>query len=273
MTQRLEPYIPAPLTIEEVRLFTERERLFVLSTGDGLDFCPGQFLMVGLPGFGEAPISVASSPLDSRIELCIRSVGNLTATIHRLGAGNRLWARGPFGRGFPTDRMADRDILFVAGGIGLAPLRSLIRYILYGGSPKRRRLVLLYGAKSPTDMLFTDEFGLWKKGGLDIFLTVDNPSEGWKGNVGTLIELIKGLPLRLEDPLCCVVGPPVMYRPVVDALRGFLSIDGDDIYLSFERRMKCGIGRCGHCQINSLYLCEEGPVMRLTDALSLPEAI
>ncbi len=266
------PYIPRAVELERVERLTEKEILFVFSPPEGFVFQPGQFLMVGLPGYGEAPISISSPPSDRKsVELCIRRVGSLTTILHKLQRGDTLWMRGPFGRGFPVEKMLHRDILFIAGGIGLVPLRSLIKEVL---SDRRGygHLALLYGAKSPEEILFREELEGWKKDGMDVRLTIDRACPGWKGNVGVVTTLIPRVEMDEKNTVCCIVGPPVMYKYVVLSL-GNRSIKGDDIYLSLERKMKCGMGKCGHCQINSVYTCEEGPVFSLQEIRHLPEAI
>ncbi len=266
------PYTPVPARVEEAVKLTDREMFFVLTMPAPIDHTPGQFLMVGLPGYGEAPISISSPRCGTRrVELCIREVGSLTRAIHRLGQGDILWVRGPFGRGFPVDEMERKDILFVAGGIGLVPMRSLIKTMLN----KRRsfgRLTLLYGVKSPDEILFKEELKEWKRAGMDIRITVDRPHPGWDGNVGVVTTLIG--PLRVDDSktVAVLVGPPVMYKYVILSL-GNKKLRGTEIYLSLERRMKCGLGKCGHCQINSAYACQEGPVFSLADIRHLNEAI
>jgi NAD(P)H-flavin reductase len=258
-----------PALVERVTRLTERERLFTLSPEGAVSaHTPGQFFMAGLPGHGEAPFSITSPP-GAPLELCIRAVGNLTNALHRLGKGDRLWVRGPFGRGFSVDAMRGKDVLFIAGGIGIAPMRSLIRAVLGMGSGGR--FTLIYGAKTPDEMLFGGEMDDWAARGMDVRLTVDAAGPGWKGHRGVVTALIPGLELDWGRTLAVVIGPPVMYRFVVFGLRQ-KSVAPGNILLSLERRMKCGLGKCGHCQINSIYVCQEGPVFRLDELEGLPEA-
>jgi NAD(P)H-flavin reductase len=252
---------------------SDKERLFKVTPSEPalLGYRPGQFFMVGLPGYGEAPISVTSAPGNGKsLELCIRAVGNLTNALHRLGKGNRISIRGPFGTSFPTGEMRGKDMVFVAGGIGIVPMRSLIKTVLK--RPRAGRLTLVYGAKSPEEMLFTDEFAAWRGRGLDIRLTIDAPHPQWQGNTGVVTTLLPGLEVRPEKTVAAIIGPPVMYRFVVRALRE-MKLDDSQMYLSLERRMKCGVGKCGHCQINSSYVCQEGPVYRLDSLKGLSEAL
>jgi NAD(P)H-flavin reductase len=248
------------------------ERLIVLKPSDAssLEYSPGQFFMVGLPGWGEAPISVTSpTGQKSSFELCVRAAGNLTNAIHRLKKGDTLWVRGPFGRGFDLDSMKGRDILFVAGGIGIVPMRSLVKSVL--GSKDFGNLTLVYGAKNPEDLIFMDEIGEWRNSGVDVRITVDSAESGWKGHVGVVTTLIPDLAIRAGNTVAAVIGPPVMYKYVIMMLEKKL-LGPDDILVSLERRMKCGLGKCGHCQINSVYVCQEGPVFKLSELAGMPEA-
>jgi NAD(P)H-flavin reductase len=260
--------------VDRVARLTEKERLFRLAPIEGpVVYEPGQFFMAGLPGYGEAPFSVASAAgpeFGGFLEVCIRSVGNLTNALHRLKKGDRMWIRGPFGRGFGVDEMKGKDILFIAGGIGVVPMRSLIKAVVserasYG------RLTLIYVVKTPEEFLFSDEVLQWKGIGIETFLTIDKPCPGWKGNVGVVTALIPPLRIDPSRTVAVVVGPPVMYKFVIMSLWQ-KSIPREAIILSLERRMKCGLGKCGHCQINHSYVCQDGPVYKLTELKHLSEA-
>ncbi|MBI5826380.1 MAG: FAD/NAD(P)-binding protein [Deltaproteobacteria bacterium] len=266
------PYLPSACRIEEALRPTAKEKFFRLAPHDPhiLNYSPGQFFMVGLPGYGEAPISITSGPDEGCIELCIRAVGNVTNAIHRLEKGDTLWVRGPFGRGFDVEGMAGKDLVFVAGGIGIAPMRSLVKAVIKRGG--FGRLTLLYGAKGPEEILYGDEFEGWRAKGVDVRITIDRPSPGWKGYVGVVTTLIPPLDIDEGRTLAVVLGPPVLYKFVIWGLR-HKGIKDDDMLLSLERRMKCGLGKCGHCQINCVYVCQEGPVFRLSELKGLPEAI
>lgn len=268
------PYVTSLAEIVRVEPVTELEKVFTvrhtIGGGERLAFLPGQFFMVGLPGYGEAPISISAG--DGEVfELCIRRVGNLTNALHRLDAGGTFTIRGPFGRGFDVDAMEGHSLLFVAGGIGLVPMRSLVREVL---SRKDRfgRLTLLYGARTPDEMLFCTELTGWREAGMDVRLTVDRDAPGWDGNVGLITTLIPGVEADPERTLAVIIGPPVMYRFVVFELDK-LAIPRSAIYVSLERRMKCGLGKCGHCQINSLYACQEGPVFTLNELEGMHESL
>ncbi|MDO8426382.1 MAG: FAD/NAD(P)-binding protein [Deltaproteobacteria bacterium] len=267
------PYLPTPGIIERALRVTEKEKFFTVTPLSPrlLDYRPGQFFMVGLPGYGEAPISVTSAPGSAKtLDLCIRAVGNLTDAVHRLGKGDWLWIRGPFGTSFPLHEMKGKDIIFVAGGIGIVPMRSLIKAVVreHGFGKK----TLIYGSKSPEEMLFTEEMEDWRARGCDVQLTIDKPHPEWGGNVGVVTTLIPKLKVREGKTIAVIIGPPVMYKFVILSLKGKL-IGPEHIFVSLERRMRCGVGKCGHCQINGCYVCQEGPVFKLSELKDLPEAI
>ncbi len=278
----VSPYLPESVTIERVTTLSATEKLFFLRRGAGRRepgagknrtplHAPGQFYMVGLPGYGEAPISVCAPSLSgSAIELCIRVAGNLTGALHRLGAGDSLSVRGPFGDGFDLETLKGRDLLFIAGGIGIAPMRSLLLAVL--NKPKAfGRLRLLYGAKSPNEILFTGDFKGWREKGLGVEVIVDKGAKGWDGRVGLVTNLMGPLKLDAPKTTAVVIGPPIMYRFVVAKLKR-MGLEESDILLSLERRMKCGVGKCGHCQINSSYVCCDGPVYTLEGLSNMGEA-
>jgi len=269
------PYISRLARIERIVRLTETERLFNIAIEDGktLGHLPGQFIMLSIPGFGEAPISISSPPdKENRFEICVRAAGNLTNALHKMTKKETVWIRGPYGKGFPVRDIIGKDLLFIAGGIGLVPMRSLIKTVL-NHSSSYGRMNLFYGVKSPDEILFKDELLQWEKtGNINIQITTDKPHSKWKGHTGVVTTLLP--PLRIDETktAAIIVGPPVMYKYVILGL-GDKRIAGHDIYLSLERRMKCGLGKCGHCQINSTYVCQEGPVFRLSDIRHLREAI
>jgi NAD(P)H-flavin reductase len=273
----VSPYLPTPCPIKRVDTLTELEKRFVLELPEGrpLGHQPGQFVQVSLFGIGEAPISLCSAPLDGpEFELTVRRVGMVTEAMHRLAGGDVLGIRGPYGSGFNVTEFEEKDILFVAGGIGLAPLRSFIDYV---ASPRHRdrfgKVTVLYGAKAPDELLFLPDLGRWQEaGGLEVHVTVDRADDGWDGHVGVVTTLFPDLDLDPRRTMIAVVGPPVMYRFVLLEVFG-KGIPFSNIRLSLERRMKCGLGVCGHCQINGVYVCKDGPVFRYTDLRSMDEAL
>ncbi|HSR33557.1 MAG TPA: FAD/NAD(P)-binding protein [Anaerolineae bacterium] len=269
-------YLPAMARLLKVEQMTGLEKLFTLELPDGrgLGNEPGQFVEVSLFGIGEAPISVSSSPSRSNgtFELCVRNVGDLTNALHQLEPGAFLGIRGPFGEPFPIAKMKGKDVLFAAGGLGLAPLRSLINEVL-----DRRgafgRVIILYGTKHPKEILFKDELAEWaERKDVEFHMTVDRGDESWKGNVGVITTLFPKITINPRNTIAAICGPPIMYRFVLMEMLG-KGIPETQIYLSLERRMKCGVGKCGHCQINELYCCQDGPVFRYADIKGLEEAL
>ena len=268
-------YYPTMCKVTDAKQITDMEKWYELQIPDGksLGHSPGQFVEVSAFGIGEAPISISSSPSeDGKFELCIRQVGMLTNVLKRYEPGDTIGIRGPFGKGYPMEKLFGKDILIVAGGIGLVPLRSLINYVL-DHRQDFGRLIILYGAKSPEELLFKDEIKQWEdREDVEFHVTVDRGNEEWTGNTGVITTLIPKLDLDLNKTIAAVTGPPVMYKFVVMSLKS-KQLPDEQIYLSLERRMKCGVGKCGHCQINGVYCCQEGPVFNYADIKPLEEAL
>lgn len=267
-------YTPEIAKLNRVEKLTNAETFFEveLTSGRSLGHKPGQFVEVSVFGAGEAPISVSSPPTPDKptFELCVRAVGNVTNVLCSKRPGDSIGIRGPFGNGFDISGFAGKDILFVAGGLGLVPLRSLIWAVL-----KRRRdfgdVYILYGTKRPIELLFKDELKQWQeRDDVEIHITVDIGDESWTGNVGVITKLFPFIKINPNQTIAAVIGPPVMFRFV---LREIKKIPEEQIYLSLERRMKCGVGKCGHCQINNVYVCQDGPVFSLSELRKLPEAV
>ena len=260
--------------IVRTKEMTACEKLFELTLDGGgrLDHEPGQFIMVSICGVGEMPISVSSSPTSSSgsFEICVRAVGKVTKALHKLEAGDEIGIRGPFGKGFPIRIFEGNDLLIVAGGLGIAPLRSLIKYV-FDSRRDFGKVHILLGCKTPQDMLFLDEIEQWNKR-MDVYYecTVDSADPEWAGHVGRITTLIPGVHLEPARTFAVVVGPPVMYKFVIKELLA-KNIPGRQILVSFERHMKCGLGKCGHCQIQHLYACQDGPVFNYEEIKSLKE--
>ncbi|OGO15854.1 MAG: oxidoreductase [Chloroflexi bacterium RBG_16_48_7] len=272
---RKELYVPDAAELVEVLELSPKEKAFKFKFRDDreLGHRPGQFVEVSVAGIGEAPISISSSPTRGNIfQLAIRNVGAVTNAIHKLQPGAVVGIRGPFGNGFPLKNLEGKDILFIAGGIGLFPLRSLIQYMI----DKRAsfgRAILLLGAKSPAERMFTDELASWASNpDIEYHETVDIADNSWKGNVGVITSLIPKIQFDAKRTVAVVVGPPIMYRFVVGELKK-KGLDDENIIMSLERRMGCGVGKCGRCQINGVYVCQEGPVFSLAQLRYLREAI
>ena len=273
--QGKELYAPETAEIVSVRQLTEKEKVFELKlkSGKKLGHSPGQFVTLSIMGVGEAPLSISSSPLRGKtFQLSVRNVGDLTSALHSLQAGASIGIRGPFGHGFPLESLEGKDILLIAGGIGIFPLRSLIQYVMdrrydYG------KVSLLYGCRTPGERVFTDELESWQNSDeIDFHETVDKKDDTWTGNVGVITNLIDKVEIDPKKTMVAVVGPPIMYKFVIEKLKK-KDVPDDHVYLSLERKMKCGVGKCGHCQINGVYTCQEGPVFSLTQLRSLREAV
>ena len=269
-------FLPTMATVVDIKPETEREKIFTirLPEGQNLGHTPGQFIMLSLPGIGEAPFGVMTSPsrTGETFKLCIRNAGDLTGVIHSLHPGDELGIRGPFGRGFPIETFEGKDILVAPGGLGLAPARSLIDEIL-DNRTRFGRLIILYGARNPSELLFKDARADWeKRDDVELIVTVDRPDENWKGHVGVITTLFEHIQINPYKTIAVTVGPPIMYRFVTVELLG-KGLNPEQIWMSFERRMKCAVGKCGHCQVNHRYSCQDGPSWTYAEALAFEEAL
>jgi len=265
--------------IERILPQMEGHRLFQLKFIDedvvkAFSHKPGQFIELTVFGIGEAPISISSPPTrPGIIEICVRKAGSVTGALFDLQKGDHVALRGPFGNGFPLETLKGKDLLLVAGGLGMAPLRSLFQAVLddrksYGD------LVLMYGARNPDDILFKYELlGLMNRTDLKYLLSVDVDDEGiWRQYVGVVTGLFQDVELKQETTFCALCGPPIMYRFVIEELLK-RDIPKERVFVSLERMMKCGIGKCGHCAIGEYYCCTDGPVFKYSDISHIKEAI
>ncbi len=268
-------YFPTMCKVVKAKQITAMEKWYELEmpAGQDLGHGPGQFVEVSAFGIGEAPISISSSPSKKgSFELCIRQVGTLTNVLKSYEPGDLIGIRGPYGKGYPIEKLMGKDILIIAGGIGLVPLRSLIHYVL-DNRKDFGRLIILYGAKTPAELLFKEELADWTaRDDVEFHLTVDQGDDSWTGNTGVITTLIPGVKLNLNTTFAAITGPPIMYKFVIMSLKS-RQLQDDHIYVSLERRMKCGVGICGHCQINGVYCCQDGPVFNYADIKPLEEAL
>jgi NAD(P)H-flavin reductase len=225
-------------------------------------FAPGQFNMLTVFGIGEAPISLSGDPAEpGRLVHTIRAVGPVSAALTRLGPGDVLGLRGPFGMGWPMAEAAGRDVVIVAGGLGAAPLRPAL-YRLLAERARYGKIALLYGARSPADILFRREIESWRRRlDIDIEVTVDHAPSDWRGHIGVVTTLIARADFDPLHAIALVCGPEVMMRFAIAAL-GEAGLADDAIYLSMERNMKCAVVFCGHCQFGTVFICRDGPVFR-----------
>jgi len=268
-------YLPQLATVTKCELMNATELYLRLSMDDEpLEYEPGQFVEVSVAGVGEAPISISSSPTQKDgFELVVRKVGNVTNKIHQLKAGEKVGIRGPYGGGcYPVEEAKGKNLVFICGGIGLVPQRSFINYVLdnrgdYG------EVTILQGTRSPAERFYLSDLASWaKRDDVCLLETVDKADEGWEGNVGVVTTLIDKIETELSSAMIFVCGPPIMYKFVLLALSES-GVSQENIFLNLERRMKCGVGKCGHCQINKYYVCIDGPVFRYSDLADVPEAI
>jgi len=268
--------------ITSVYKLTEQENLYRIRITDTEDrrhfsFRPGQFIMLELPGIGEAPFSISSSPSNHEdIELGIRTVGNLTNLLGRAERGMRVGIRGPFGTSFPMERMHGGNILLVAGGLGLVPLRSPIAHVQEHRS-MFNEVFIVYGTKEPSQLLFKFQYEMWKKDDISLDIIVEKPDPTWTGPVGMITKALEGIINGRDDTFiksthAVVCGPPIMFKFVCTMLaeRG---IPMQKMFVDLERRMHCGMGKCCRCNVGSTYTCLSGPVFDYWTVMNLKEAI
>jgi NAD(P)H-flavin reductase len=255
------PMVPVPFTVRESRQDTEDTWTLSLESdsGEPFPFAPGQFTMISAAGAGEVPISISGdADQPERLMQTVRAVGLATQAICAAEPGQVLSVRGPFGSAWPVDDIEGADVVVAAGGIGLPPLRGAILRML-ARRERYGRLILLYGARTPDQLLFTDELEEWKQRGLDVYVTVDAAGPEWIGPVGVVTRLIRRARLESGNMVAMSCGPEVMMRFLVAGLQehGLLA---ERTFVSMERNMQCGIGHCGHCQLGPTLVCRDGPV-------------
>jgi len=275
-SQASSPYLPRVAKVADKQKFTDGEMWLRLAftDGGGIEYKAGQFMEVSVYGIGEAPISICSAPgKRDDLEMCVRAVGDVTATIHQHEVGQTIGLRGPFGNGFDMGQVAGMDLLFVAGGLGLAPCRSFILDAL-NNRDRFSKVTILYGARSPRDLLYRNDLQEWSnRKDCDFMMTVDRGDQTWTGNTGVITTLFRKIPkVDPANTAAFIIGPPVMFKfAVLEALG--LGMRKQNIYCSLERRMKCGLGKCGHCQIRNVYVCQEGPIFSYAEVMRLREGI
>lgn len=268
--------------ITAVHKLTEIENLFRIQIVDQEDrrhftFQPGQFVILELPGIGEAPFSISSSASrHGDLELCIRRVGSLTDFLFRLDRGTHIGIRGPFGKGFPMDRMHGENILLIAGGLGLAPLRSPIAYVQENRN-LFRNVDIIYGTKEPSQLLFTYQYDMWRADDVNLHIIVEKGDPVWKGPVGMITKILDDIfthrdQAYFQNTHAIVCGPPVMFKFVCSMLNE-RDIPMQKMFVSLERRMHCGMGKCCRCNVGSTYTCLKGPVFDYWSVMNMKEAI
>lgn len=269
--------VPAVAVIEEIRPEIEDVRSYFFRFEDpelerSFTVRSGQFVMCTVFGAGEFAVSLPFSPEGDRRHLSVRSAGKVTGALARLAPGDKIGLRGPFGNGFPFEAIKGKNILYVAGGIGIIPLRSSIVHVLL----HRRdfgRLILLYGAKGPQDLMYRDKIEAWQAtDGFETFITIDRAAPGWTGETGFVHTLIEKAKVPADDTVAFVCGPPIMFNAVIKELSA-RGLRDDAIISTLERHMKCGIGKCQHCAIGRTLVCTDGPVFTYKQIKTLGEQI
>ncbi len=259
----VEPILSCPFKIDRVTKDTmDTFSLELLPPRGKFNFLPGQFNMLYVYGIGEVPISISGDPSKSdRLVHTTREVGTVTRAMRRLKSGDTIGVRGPYGTHWPIERHEGNDIVLITGGIGLAPLRPVIYHVL-ANRAKYGKLVLLYGARTPQDILYVKELEkLRGRFDLDILITVDRATGSWQGNVGVVTQLIGRAPFDPTHSTAMICGPEIMMRFTIMEMQKRGVVD-ESMYVSMERNMKCGIGLCGHCQLGGHFVCKDGPVYR-----------
>ncbi|MBI5158485.1 FAD/NAD(P)-binding protein, partial [Candidatus Micrarchaeota archaeon] len=236
--------------IRKVAVETPDVKTFSLEMEEKMRFKPGQFVELSILGIGEAPISISSCPRDELLELSVKRVGDVTNVLHELKLGDSVWVRGPYGNGWPE---VEENDLVVGGGIGIAPLRPVVR--------RAGKISVYYGARTPEDLCFKKELKEWGKK-MKVEVTVDSEGAGWNGSVGPVTALIEKAGRLDGKALIC--GPPIMIKFVADALKK-KGVKEENVFVSLERVMKCGFGKCGRCMLGGKYVCTDGPVFKYSE--------
>ena len=269
-----ETLIPVVGVVTDIRIDTPDVKTFRVVTPDGVkpfEHKPGQCAMLSIPGVGEAMFSITSSPTNTEfMEFSIKKCGCLTTWLHQAEVGQQVTVRGPYGNPFPVDDVfAGKDLLFVAGGVGLAPLRSVINYCRHYRD-RYGKIDIVYGSRSKDDLLdYQEIINEWATdSGVNVHLTIDREQEGWDGHVGFVPNYVKELGFD-TNKIAVLCGPPIMIKFTLEGLRS-LGFEKTQVYTTLELRMKCGVGKCGRCNVGSKYVCKDGPVFRFDQLDELP---
>ena len=263
------PYVPLPMRIEEIIVETEDENIktFELSFMARPDeerfvYTPGQFAEISVFGKGEAPFGMASTPTQpGRLSFSVSKIGVVTGALHRMEKGDVVGVRGPLGNGYPLEIFKGKNLILVGGGFGFSTLRALTNFILHESNRKDYRdLTVIYGARRPGLLLYKKDLEAWKKQeDIRLHLTVDKGENGWQGHVGFVPDVTRSVAPDPKNAYAVVCGPPAMIQFTLPVLKE-LGFRDENVFLSLEMRMKCGIGKCGRCNVGSKYICSDGPV-------------
>jgi NAD(P)H-flavin reductase len=265
------PYLPVEAKIEKITDETPNIKTFVFKLKREIRFATGQFVQLTIPGIGEAPFTPSSSPSQTeKIELTIMKAGFLTGKLDEMKEGEIAGIRGPYGCGYPLNDFYSKEVLILGGGVGMAPLRSLL-FTLLENVDKLRRIVLCYGARTPEDIVYKDAFPEWKKKDkLKILRSVDKAATGWQETEGLVTVLLDKIKMNFKNSVAIVCGPPIMMKFGTLKLLD-LGYRPENIYLSMEKNMSCGLGKCGHCALGKYYVCKDGPVFRYDVIKDIPD--
>ena len=274
------PYLPLPMRIERVHVETDDNmlktfRLAFVHQEDapGFHFTPGQFCEISVFGKGEAPFGIASSPMEpGPLKFTVNKTGVLTTALHGMEEGDIVGLRGPFGNGYPLDKFEGHNVVIIGGGFAFTTLRSLTQYLL---GPRNREhfkdITIIYGAREPGLLLYKEDLAAWEqRKDVEVRLTIDKPAPGWTKHVGFVPDVVEKVAPSSKGTYAVICGPPVMIRFTMPKLKA-LGFSPERIFLSLERRMKCGIGKCGRCNIGPYYVCKDGPVFSYAQLEGLPQ--
>ena len=275
---KTNPYIPFPMRIEEIVLETEDRKIKTFVLGflreedrERFNYVPGQFAEVSVFGKGEAPFGMASTPTrPERLEFSVSTIGAVTGALHNMGAGEIVGVRGPLGNGYPLETLKEKNLLLIGGGFGFSTLRSLTNYILHEENRKAYgNLTVIYGARKPGLLLYKEDLEAWRqRADLEVHLTVDVEADGWQGHVGLVPDALRTVAPSAENAVVVVCGPPIMMKFTLPVVK-HLGFKDENILFSLEMRMKCGIGKCGRCNVGSKYICSDGPVFSQSELAGL----
>ncbi len=275
---KTNPYIPFPMRIEEIVLETEDRKIKTFILGfvreqdrERFNYVPGQFAEVSVFGKGEAPFGMASTPTrPERLEFSVSTIGAVTGALHNMGAGEIVGVRGPLGNGYPLETLKGKNLLLIGGGFGFSTLRSLTNYILHEENRKAYgNLTVIYGARKPGLLLYKEDLEAWRqRADLKVHLTVDVEADGWQGHVGLVPDVLRTVAPSAENAVVVVCGPPIMMKFTLPVVK-HLGFKDENILFSLEMRMKCGIGKCGRCNVGSKYVCSDGPVFSQSELAGL----
>lgn len=264
-------YVPIEATITKIIDETPTIKTFCMKPVKDIAFATGQFVEIAVPGMGEAPFTPSSSPLvQDKMDVTIMGVGRVTEHLHSMKEGSLVGIRGPFGKGYPLHEMYGKSVLILGGGVGMAPLRSFLLSLL-AERDKFKRIILSYGARTPDDIVYKDQYREWMRDeSLEVHRSVDKADESWSETEGVVTVLLDKFDLDVTDSVAVVCGPPIMMKfGTFKCLeKGFAP---EQIYLSMEKNMSCGVGKCGHCQLGRFFVCKDGPVFTYDKIKDIPE--